>query len=244
MRFTDKVVLVTGSGRGVGRATALAYAKEGASIVINYVNDEQKADSLLKEISEIGSPVIAIKCDVSQEDQVKKMVDEAVGKFGKLDILVNNAAIVFDIPLFEKTVDQWIKTYSVNVVGAFLCVKYCAPHLMKVGGNIVNVCSTSGTTSFDPNAADYNTSKAGLISLTKDLSKELAPVRVNAVAPGWIDTDMNKDLPKEYIDAEMKKSLIGRMAKPEEIANTILFLSSDDASYLTGSVIYVDGGSK
>lgn len=245
MRFKDKVVLITGSSRGVGRATAIAFAKEGATIVVNFSSNEEKANSLVKEIVEFGSQAISIKCDVSQEDQVKQMVEAIVYNFGKLDILVNNAGMVYDIPMFEKTVDQWTRTMAVNVVGPFLLAKYCVPYLLKTKGNIVNVCSTSGTTSFDPNAADYDSSKAALTSLTKDLAKELSPeIRVNGVAPGWIDTDMNKDLPKEYIEEEKAKILMGRMATPEEIANPVLFLASEDASYITGSIVFVDGGTK
>jgi 3-oxoacyl-[acyl-carrier protein] reductase len=243
MRFKDKVVLITGSSRGVGRATAKAFANEGATVIVNFASNEDKAITLARHLEEIGSRSIAIKCDVSQEDQVKKMIDEIIRKYGKLDILVNNAGIVFDVPIFEKTVDQWIKTLSVNVVGPFLCSKYCSPYLKQSNGNIVNVCSTSGTTSFDPTAADYDSSKAALISLTKDLAKELAPeIRVNGVAPGWIDTDMNIDLPEKYIKEEKQKILLGRMAQPEEIAQSILFLASEDASYITGSIQFVDGG--
>jgi 3-oxoacyl-[acyl-carrier protein] reductase len=245
MRFKDKIVLITGSSRGVGRSTAIAFAKEGAIVVVNYSSNEEKANSLVKEIVEMGSKAIAIKCDVSQEDQVKQMIEEIINHFGKLDILINNAGMVYDIPMFEKTVDQWTRTLAVNVVGPFLCAKYSAPYLKESKGNIVNVCSTSGTTSFDPNAADYDSSKAALTSLTKDLAKELAPeIRVNGVAPGWIDTDMNKDLPKEYIEEEMAKTLLGRMATPDEIANPVLFLASEDASYVTGSIIFIDGGAK
>jgi len=243
MRFKDKVVLITGSSRGVGRATALEFAKEGATVVVNYSNSEDKANSLITEIESLGSKAIAIKCDVSDENQVKSMIDEVITKFGKLDILVNNAAVVFDVPLFEKTVDEWQKTMAVNLIGSFLCAKYSAKYLLGSKGSIVNVCSTSGYNNFAPTSADYDSSKVGLISLTKNLAKELAPtVRVNGVAPGWIDTDMNKELPQDLIDDEMKKVLMGRMAKPEEIAKTILFLASDDASYLTGSIIFVDGG--
>jgi 3-oxoacyl-[acyl-carrier protein] reductase len=245
MRFKDKIVLVTGSSRGVGRATAIAFAKEGATVIVNYCSNEEKANSLVKEIVDIGSKAIAIKCDVSQEVQVKQMIEEIINNFGKLDILVNNAGMVYDIPMFEKTVDQWARTFAVNVTGPFLCAKYSAPYLKESNGNIVNVCSTSGTTSFDPNAADYDSSKAALTSLTKDLAKELAPeIRVNGVAPGWIDTDMNKDLPREYIEEEKQKTLLGRMARPEEIAQSILFLASEDASYITGSIVFVDGGTK
>jgi 3-oxoacyl-[acyl-carrier protein] reductase len=243
MRFKDKVVLITGSSRGVGRATALEFAREGAIVIVNYSSSEDKANSLVNEIIQLGSKAVAIRCDVSQEDQVKSMIDEIISKFGKLDILVNNAAIVFDVPLFEKTVEEWQKTMAVNLIGSFFCAKYSSKYLLESKGNIVNVCSTSGYNNFAPTSADYDSSKVGLISLTKNLAKELAPtVRVNGVAPGWIDTDMNKELPQDLIDDEMKKVLLGRMAKPEEIAKTILFLASNDASYLTGSIIFVDGG--
>jgi len=213
MRFKDKVVLITGSSRGVGRATALEFAKEGATIVVNYSSSEDKANSLVNEITQLGSKAVAIRCDVSQEDQVKSMIEEIITKFGKLDILVNNAAIVFDVPLFEKTVDKWQKTMAVNLIGSFLCAKYSSKYLLESKGNIVNVCSTSGYNNFAPTSADYDSSKVGLISLTKNLAKELAPiVRVNGVAPGWIDTDMNLELPQDLIDDEMKKVLLGRMA--------------------------------
>ncbi len=243
MRFKDKVVLITGSSRGVGRATALEFAKEGATIVVNYSSSEDKANSLVNEIVNLGSKAVAIRCDVSQEDQVKSMIEEIITKFGKLDILVNNAAIVFDVPMFEKTVDEWQKTMAVNLIGSFLCAKYSSKYLLESKGNIVNVCSNSGFNSFAPTSADYDSSKVGLISLTKNLAKELAPtIRVNGVAPSWVDTDMNRELPKEVLDEEIGKILLGRMAQPEEIAKTILFLASDDASYITGSIIFVDGG--
>lgn len=243
MRFKDKVVVITGSSRGVGRATALEFAKEGASVVVNYSNSVDNANALVAEIENLGSKSISIKCDVSQESQVKSMIEEIISKFGRLDILVNNAAIVFDVPMFEKTVEQWQKTMAVNLIGSYLCAKYSSKYLLESKGSIVNVCSTSGYNNFAPTSADYDSSKVGLISLTKNLAKELAPtIRVNGVAPGWIDTDMNKELPQDLIDDEMKKVLMGRMAKPEEISKTILFLASDDASYLTGSILFVDGG--
>lgn len=243
MSFKDKVVLITGSSRGVGRATALEFAKGGAVVIVNYSNSLDKATALVTEIENLGAKSLAIKCDVSDEDQVKSMIEEIITKFGKLDILVNNAAIVFDVPMFDKTVEQWQKTMAVNLIGSFLCAKYSSKYLLESKGNIVNICSNSGLNSFAPTSSDYDSSKVGLIALTKNLAKELAPnIRVNGVAPGWIDTDMNKDLPKEVIDEEIGKILLGRMARPEEIAKTILFLASDDASYLTGSIIMVDGG--
>lgn len=243
MRFKDKVVLITGSSRGIGRSTALAFAKEGAKVIVNYVNSEDKAASLVKEIEKLGSEAVVIRCDVSEERQVKEMIEGAVNRFGKLDILVNNAALVYDVPLFEKTVEQWNKTLSVNLVGAFLCAKYAAPILRKYKGKIINICSNSGLTSFSPPSADYDSSKVGLVSLTKNLAIELAPhVLVNGIAPGWVDTDMNAELPKEMINEEKDKTLLKRFAKPEEIAKIVLFLASDDSSFITGSVLAVDGG--
>ncbi|OGD70751.1 beta-ketoacyl-ACP reductase [Candidatus Collierbacteria bacterium RIFCSPLOWO2_01_FULL_50_23] len=243
MKFKDKIVLITGSSRGIGRATAIAFAGEGAKVVVNYVKSDTEANSLIGEIEKLGSEAIAIKCDVSEEEQVREMVDGAIKKFGKLDILVNNAALVFDVPLFDKSVEQWHRTLSVNLVGPFLCSKYAAPHLTKEKGKIVNICSNSGLTSFDPTSADYDSSKVGLISLTKDLAIELAPdVLVNAIAPGWVDTDMNADLPKEFIEEEKERALLKRFARPDEIAKVVLFLASNDSSYITGSVLAVDGG--
>lgn len=243
MKFKDKVILITGSSRGVGRATALEFAKEGGAVAVNFNGSKEKADQLVGEIKNSGGVAEAFKCDVSNEEEVKNLIISVVEKFGKLDILVNNAAIVFDVPFFEKTVEQWTKTMSVNLIGAFLCSKYASDLLVKSNGNIINVCSNSGYNSFAPTSADYDSSKVGLISLTKNLAKELAPtVRVNAVAPSWVDTDMNINLPKEVLDEEVGKILLGRMARPDEIAKTILFLASDDASYLTGSILFADGG--
>jgi 3-oxoacyl-[acyl-carrier protein] reductase len=243
MRFTDKVVLVTGAARGVGKATALEFAKEGAIVVVNYAHSQEQADYLVSEIQELGSRALAIKCDVSVESQVIDMITTIIDNFGRLDILVNNAAIVFDGDMLDKTVEQWQQTMAVNLIGPFLCAKHSAKYLSSSKGSIINVCSTSGYNSFAPTSADYDSSKVGLIALTKNLAKELAPnVRVNGVAPSWIDTDMNSDLPKDYLAEEMAKILTGRMATPEEIAKPILFLGSDDASYINATILFVDGG--
>ncbi|MBU0907424.1 MAG: glucose 1-dehydrogenase [Nanoarchaeota archaeon] len=243
MRFKDKVVLITGASRGIGKATALLFAEEGAKIIVNYNNAEREANKVVEEISKIGSESIAIKGDVSNEEEVKNMISEAVKRFGKINILVNNAGIVFDIPLFEKTVDQWIKTLGVNLIGVFLCSKYSVPFLKKEKtGAIVNISSTNGLDTLDTESADYDASKSGVISLTKNLATELAPnIRVNCVAPGWINTDINKGLPKDYITEETEHILMKRFGKPEEIAKAVLFLASDDASFITGTTLVVDG---
>lgn len=243
MKFKNKIVLVTGSGRGTGRATAIAFAREGANVVVNYVKDKTSADLAVAEIKNLGREVFSIQADVAVEDDVKRMIDETIKHFGTIDVLVNNAGIVFDVPILEKTVDQWERTLRVNLIGTFLCAKYASPHMKsKQGASIVNISSTNGLDSLSPESADYDTSKAGVISLTKNLAQSLKPIRVNSIAPGWIDTDINKGLPKDYIESETEKIALGRWGRPEEIANSVLFLCSDDASFITGSTLVVDGG--
>jgi len=246
MRFKDKVVLVTGSSRGIGKAIALGFAREGAKVIVNYYNSEKEAENVVDEVKKLGSDAVAVKCDVGQEKEVKAMFDAAVKKFGKIDILINNAGIVYDVPLMDKTVEQWKKILDTNLIGVFLCAKYAALAMKKnKSGAIVNIASNNGLTTNSPESADYDASKAGVISLTKNLAEELAPkIRVNCIAPGWVDTEMNKDLPKDFIQKEMKRTFVQRFAKPEEIANVALFLASDDAGFMTGSIIVADGGYK
>jgi len=244
MNLENKIALITGASGGIGRATALLFAKEGAKVVVNYFSSEKEATAVVEEIKALGSEAVAIKCDVSKESEVKEMIETTIKTFGRIDILVNNAGIVLDLPLFERTVEQFKKTLEVNLLGNFLCSKYAAEKMLQgTGGKIVNISSTNAINSFSPDAIDYDASKAGVITLTKDFAKELAPkIQVNAVAPGWVNTDMNKDLPKDFVEKETEKIYLKRFAKPEEIAKAILFLASDEASYITGSVLVVDGG--
>jgi len=244
MKLKNKIAIITGASKGIGKSTALLFAKEGAKVVVNYFSSEKEAFVIVDEIKKIGSEAIAIKCDVSKEDEVKKMINQTISKFEKIDILVNNAAIVFDAPFIERTVKQWNRTLDVNLIGSFLCSKYASVNMLKNNaGKIVNISSTSGTADFDPESIDYDSSKAGVIALTKNLAKELAPkIQVNSVAPGWVKTDMNKDLPQDFIDEEIEKRYLKRIAQPEDIAKAVLFLASDDASYITGSTLSVDGG--
>lgn len=244
MKLKGKVAIITGASRGIGKATALLFAKEGASITVNYRSSEQEARSLVEEIEQLGAKATAIKCDVAKEHDVKRLVEKTIAAFGSIDILVNNAGIVFDLPCMDHTVEHWRKTLDVNLIGTFLCSKHAAPHLRKQDRPvIINVSSTNAIDSHCPESIDYDASKAGVIALTKNLAQELAPhVRVNAVAPGWVDTGMNKDLPTKFIKAETDKIALKRFAKPEEIAQAILFLASADASFITGSVLKIDGG--
>ncbi|MEI6499199.1 MAG: glucose 1-dehydrogenase [bacterium] len=244
MKFENKVAIVTGASKGIGKATAILLAQEGARVVINYLESEEDANSAVDEIMKNGSDAIAIRCDVSKEEDVQKMIDQTVDHFGSVDILINNAGVVFDTPLFEKTVEQWRRTLDVNLIGTFLCSKYAGLQMLKqTGGKIINVSSTNAINCFSPDALDYDASKAGVITLTKDFAKELAPkIQVNAVAPGWVNTEMNKDLPADFVAKETDKIYLKRFAEPEEIAKTISFLASSDADYITGSVLVVDGG--
>jgi 3-oxoacyl-[acyl-carrier protein] reductase len=244
MNSKNKVALVTGASRGIGRAIALRLAKEGHDIVVNYVKDEAAALSVVKEINEIGRKAIAIKTDVSSEGQVKKMIMETIGVFGKIDVLVNNAGIVWDVPIWEKTEEQFSRTIDVNFKGVYFCSKYAALEMKKTGaGVIINISSTNGIDTLSPDSTDYDATKAAVISLTKNFAKELAPnIRVNCVAPGWVETDINKNLPKDYLKGEEERISLGRFGKPEEIASVVAFLASDDASFITRSVLVVDGG--
>lgn len=242
MKLKGKVAIVTGSSKGIGRATAVLFAKEGAKVVVNHTSSPAEAGKVVEEIQKLGSDAISVRCDVSQEKDVEQMMAETVEKFGKIDILVNNAGIVTDLPFKKRTVEHWKRTLEVNLIGTFLCARHAAPH-MGNHGKIVNVASTNGIDSFSPEAMDYDASKAGVLILTRDLAKELAPgIQVNAVAPGWVDTEMNKDLPESFIKEETEKIYMKRFASPEEIAAVILFLVSGDASYITGSTLKVDGG--
>jgi 3-oxoacyl-[acyl-carrier protein] reductase len=246
MKNKNKVALITGSSRGIGKAIALRFAKYGMNIVINYNNSELEANKIVQDIKNKGVDAIAIKCDVSIEEDVKKMINKVIKTFGKIDVLVNNAGIVYDVPLFKKTTNQWKRTFDVNLNGTFFCSKYIAQYMLKQGfGNIINIASTNGINTTSPDCADYDASKAGIISLTRNLAEELAPkIRVNCIAPGWILTDINKKLPKEYIKEEERRIFAKRFGKPEEIASVALFLATEDSSFVNGSVLVVDGGYK
>ncbi len=244
MKFENKIALVTGASRGIGRATALAFAEEGANVVVNYEKDQTDADKAVADIKKLGRDAIAVQADVAVESDVQRLIQEAVKHFGGIDILVNNAGIVFDVPILEKTVEQWKRTLHVNLLGTFLCIKYAVPYLKeKPGASILNISSTNGIDCGSPESADYDASKAGIISLTKNMAQALAlEIRVNSVAPGWVDTDINKSMPKDLIESETQKIALKRWARPEEIAKAVLFLCSEDASFITGTTLVVDGG--
>lgn len=240
----SKVVLVTGSSRGIGKEIAKLYAKNGYNVVINYSTNEEKANNLSKELEEIYKiNTLTIKCNVADENEVKEMIDKIINEFNRLDVVVNNAGICQDSPLEDKTTNDFKKILEVNLIGTFLVSKYAYKYMEN--GSIINISSTNGIDSYYPFSIDYDTSKAGINILTKDLAVEFAPkVRVNAVAPGWVDTEMNELLDIDFINKELEKITLNRFAEPEEIAKVVYFLSSEDASYINGEIIKVDGGRK
>lgn len=241
----NKVALVTGSARGLGRSCALELAKSGYDIIINYNSSEDKALNLQKEIEQLGVKVLVVKCDISDEQEVKTMIDESVKTFGKIDVLVNNAAVCYDSLYEDKNAKNFKKTLDVNVVGTFLVSKYVGDIMYQNKyGKIVNISSTNGINTYFPMCLDYDASKAAIISLTHNLAMQYAPyVNVNAIAPGFIATESEvNNMDEEFIKSEEEKIFLRRMGKEEEVAKVIKFLVSDDASYINNEVIRVDGG--
>ena len=245
MNFEGKVALVTGSSRGIGKATIIDFARKNCNVVINYNNSKKEALELKEYIEKnYNVTALVIKADVSNEEEVKNMFDKILSEFGHIDIVVNNAGIAIDTLFEDKTVENFRRTLDVNLIGIFLVSKYAGEYMLKEKyGKIINVTSTNGIDTVYPMSIDYDTSKAGIISLTKNLALQYAPyINVNAVAPGWVNTEMNKELDEEFINEENKNIILNRFAEPEEIARVITFLASNEASYINGTVIRVDGG--
>ena len=238
----EKVVLVTGASKGIGKAIAIRFAMGGYKVVINYNHDLEGANETLKEVSKY-SEGITVKCDVTNDAEINNMFNETINKFGRIDVLVNNAGIAMDSPIDDKTREDFIKTLDTNLVGPFMLSRLVGNYMKDKKGSIINISSTNGIDTTYPYSLDYDASKAGLISLTHNLAEYYAPyVRINAVCPGWVDTPMNKELDEEYKEEEIKKIKLGRFAEPMEIANVVYFLASDEASYVNDSIIRVDGG--
>lgn len=240
-----QVALVTGSSKGIGKATIIEFAKKGYDVVINYLSSKEEAEELAELVrKEYQVEALVMKADVSKEEEVKDMVEQVIQKFGHIDCLVNNAGIAIDTTFEDKTVANFRRTLDVNLIGTFLVSKYVGKYMLKEkSGVIINISSTNGIDTFYPEGLDYDASKAGIISLTKNLALQYAPyIRVNSIAPGWVLTDMNKELDEGFIKEETEKILVGRFAEPEEIAKIVVFLASSDASYINGEVIRVDGG--
>ena len=240
-------VLVTGSSRGLGRSIILEYAKNGNDVIINYNNSKEETLKLKDYVeSNYHVKALVIKCDISKESDIDYMIDKIYKEFGHLDILVNNASIDLDQDFELKTKEDFMKTIEVNLVGTYLVSKKIGLKMLeRKTGNIINISSTNGIDTPYPESIDYDASKAGVISLTHNLAIYFSPyIRVNAICPGWINTDVSKKLSKEFEEKELNKILLGRFAEPEEIANLAYFLGTDKASYINDSIIRIDGGVK
>ncbi|ACQ52193.1 3-oxoacyl-[acyl-carrier-protein] reductase [Clostridium botulinum] len=239
-----KTAIVTGASRGIGRAIAKKLASMGANLVLNYRSSAKEIDTLLEEIKEFGIETLVIQGDVSSFEDSKKIVDEAKNKFGTIDILINNAGITKDSLILRMTEEDFDKVISVNLKGVYNCSKHIAPIMLKQrSGKIINISSVVGVAG-NAGQCNYAAAKAGVIGITKSLAKELGSrgITVNAVAPGYIKTDMTDALPEK-----VKKSIedllpLKRLGAPEDVAETVGFLASDKAAYITGQVIHVDGG--
>lgn len=241
-KLRGKVAVVTGASRGIGRATALALAAEGANVVVNYASSKESADQVVAEISAMGSQAIALSADVSKTEQVDGMIGAIMEKWGQIDVLVNNAGITRDTLLLRMKLEEWQAVIDLNLTGVFLCTKAVSKIMLKQkSGRIINITSVAGLMG-NPGQANYSAAKAGVIGFTKTVAKELAPrgITVNAVAPGFIATDMTADLKSDEI---LKFIPLARYGQPEEIAGMIRFLAADPAAaYITGQVMNVDGG--
>ena len=240
----NKIALVTGAGRGIGRAIAIALAKEGAEVVINYNGSEERAKEVKQTIEENGGKASIYKCNVSDFAACEAIIIDIGKEYGDLDILVNNAGITKDGLIMKMKEEDFDSVLNVNLKGTFNTIRHSARQMLKQrSGKIINISSVSGILG-NVGQANYAASKAGVIGLTKTMARELGSrgITVNAIAPGFVDTEMTEVLSEEIRENACKQIILGRFGKPEDIANTAVFLASDKADYITGQVISVDGG--
>lgn len=240
MKLKNKVIIITGASRGLGRAMAELFVKEGGKVVVNYLNSEKEAQTLVSKLG--GENAIAVQADVSRELEAKHLVDIALKIFGRIDVLVNNAGAILQPGDSDCDLAIWRRTLEINLNSAWLMTKLTKPHLLNYKGNILNISSYVAQLS-SRFVLPYSVAKAGIDNLTRATAIELAPnVRVNAIAPGNIDTDMTKAAGTEFIKKVMSVTPLKRLGIPEEIAKAALFLVSEDASFITGEILNVDGG--
>ena len=248
-KLDGKAAIITGGGEGIGRSIALEFAKAGADVAVAS-RTLSNLEKVVGEIEALGGRSIAIVTDVSVSEQVRNMVEKTMEQFGKVDILVNNAAIVHRTPLLEITEEEWDEILSVNLKGNFLCTQAIAKHMVERRyGKIINISSVTGRGGGSIWMGHYTASKAGIISLTKSYAKELGPygINVNAIAPGAIDTDQPRrgrtpEQIQQFLEYAAKSAIIGRIGTAQDIANLALFLASDEASFICGETIAIDGG--
>ena len=241
----NKVALITGSGRGIGRKIALTLAKAGYDIIINYNSSHDRAMQVLEEVKSYGVRAIAVKCDISSDLEIREMITTILKTFDHVDVLVNNSAVCYDSLFNEKSAEDFIRTMEVNVLGTFQVSKHIGDMMYKNKfGRIIYMTSTNGISTYYPMCIDYDASKAAIISLTHNLAVQFAPyVTVNAIAPGFIATESEvKDMDDEFIELETEKIMVKRVGTEEDVANLVEFLASDKAGFINNEVIRIDGG--
>lgn len=241
----NKVALITGGSRGIGKAISKKFAQNGYDLIINYKENTDRAEEIKKELEKnYNVDVMLAKADLGFEDEINNMISDIYNKYSKIDVLVNNAGMVIDKEFEDRTIKDWQSTLNVNLIAPFLLTKIIGKKMFEEkNGTIINISSTNGLNTYYPSSVDYDASKSGIISLTYDSAVQFSPyVRVNCVAPGWINTEMNKELDDDFVKDETKRILVKRFGQPEEIANVVYFLASEESTFINSEVIKVDGG--
>jgi 3-oxoacyl-[acyl-carrier protein] reductase len=246
MRLKDRVALVTGSSRGVGRAVALAYAKEGAKVMVNYTSNEKAAKEVVEAIQRMGSQAVAVKADVAKKVEAEALVKATVDHFGGIDVLVNNAGFTRPAMMTKMTEQQWDEVVDLHLKGAFLCTQAAAQHMIaKNRGKIINITSVAGVVG-TVGQINYSAAKGGVISMTKSMARELARYNIcaNVISLGIVTTDMSEKITtdEKLKEVYMNRILLKRFAEPEDVTPAFVFLASDEGNYITGQLICVDGG--
>jgi len=246
MRLKDKNTVVTGSSRGVGKAVALGFAKEGANVTINYTSNEQAANEVVEEITSMGRKAIAVKADVAQKTEAEKLINMAIETFGRLDALVNNAGFTRPAMMLKMSEEQWDQVIDIHLKGAFLCAQAAGKHMKEQkSGKIINVMSVAGLVG-TVGQINYSAAKGGILSMTKSIARELAPYNIcaNVISLGIVATDMTEKIrtDEKLKEIYMNRILLKRFAEPDDIAPAFSFLASDESNYITGQLLCVDGG--
>lgn len=243
MKVKDKVVIITGGGSGIGRETGILFASEKAKVVVGDVNEKAGAETV-DTIKKAGGEAFFAKLDVSNREQAKQVVKDAVAKYGRVDVLINNAGIIQDALVVKMTEEQWDKVININLKGPFNCIQAVVEQMIAQGSGVILNISSIVALYGNVGQTNYAATKSGLIGMTKTLAKELGKkgIRVNAVAPGFIFTPMTSAMPEKILEMMKEKTPLKRLGTPADIANTLLFLASDEASFINGAVISVDGG--